>query len=292
MKLSVGLPVWNGERFLEGALHSILEQSFGDFELIISDNASTDRTAEICHSFDDSRIVYHHQPENRGAAWNFNRVFELANGEFFKWTAHDDLLAPNYFERCIDALHADPEAVLSYTGVQSIDEEGQQLGSFGATTDVTVDSPHIRFREMILKQHPCHHVFGVFRSSALRRSPLIGPYMASDRVLLAQLALMGRFQYVPEILFFWRRHSKQSIRFIKTPRSYTHWFDPNSQAKLIFPNWRLVKEYASVVEKADLSLKDRLGCWTWVAVWPVRYAPWLGVDILRCARVAVDDPLC
>ena len=127
MKLSVGLPVWNGEEFLEGAIRCILAQSFGDFELVISDNASTDRTAEICHSFDDSRIVYHRHEENLGAAWNFNRVFELCRGEFFKWAAHDDLVAPSYFQKCIDALHDDPEAILAYTGVHSIDENGQQL---------------------------------------------------------------------------------------------------------------------------------------------------------------------
>jgi len=271
-------------------MRCILAQSFGDFELVISDNASTDRTAEICHSFDDSRIVYHRQDENRGAAWNFNRVFELCQGELFKWAAHDDLVAPSFFQRCTEALLADPEAVLAYTGVHSIDEDGKQLGSIGATTSVTDGRPHRRFQVMILKQHPCHHIFGIFRASALRRSRLIGPYMASDRVLLAQLALMGRFQYIPQDLFLWRRHSQQSIRLIKTPLSYTHWFDPSSSARVIFPNWRLLKEYASVVAEADLSLRDRLGCWTWLAAWPVRYAPWLGVDTLRCARIAPDDP--
>ena len=89
---------------------------------------------------------------------------------------------------------------------------------------------------MILKQHPCYHIFGIFRSSALRRSRLIGPYMASDRVLLAQLSLMGPFHLVPEDLFFWRRHSQQSIRFIKTPLSYTRWFNPGSNARCVFPN--------------------------------------------------------
>jgi len=290
--LSIGLPVWNGEIFLEGAIRSILEQTYGDFELIISDNASTDRTAEICRSFDDSRIVCHCQSENRGAAWNFNHVFELSRGEFFKWAAHDDLLAPNHFERCMEALLTDSEAILSYTGVQAVDEQGQELGSFGATTELTGARPHRRFHEMILKQHPCYHIFGIFRSSALRRSRLIGPYMASDRVLLAQLSLMGPFHLVPEDLFFWRRHSQQSIRFIKTPLSYTRWFNPDSNAQCVFPNWRLLREYASVVAEADIGLVDRLGCWTWLAAWPFRYAPWLGVDPLRCTRIATDDPLC
>lgn len=289
MKLSIGLPVRDGERYLEGAVRSILEQTNGDFELIISDNASEDRTPEICRSFDDSRIVYHRQAKNLGAAWNFNHVFELSRAEYFKWAAHDDLLAPNHFERCIEALENDPQAVLSYTGVQSINEVGERLGSLEMTTELTVAKPHIRFHEMILKPHPCTHIFGFFRSSVLRRSRLIGPYMASDRVLLAQLALMGHFRIVPEDLFFWRRHSQQSIRFIKAPLSYTRWFDPDSSARHVFPNWRLLREYASVVAEADLSLESRLSCWAWLAVWPIRYAPWLGVDTLRSSRIAPND---
>ena len=97
-RVSIGLPVYNGENFLEFALDSILGQTFQDFELIISDNASTDATESICRRYaaKDSRIRYYRNPNNQGAAQNYNRVFALARGEYFKWAAHDDVCKPNY----------------------------------------------------------------------------------------------------------------------------------------------------------------------------------------------------
>ena len=95
-RVSVGIPVFNGERFLAETIESILAQTFKDFEIVISDNASTDRTEEICRSYAarDPRIRYNRNDTNRGAAWNHNRVFELARGEYFKWQSHDDFCAP------------------------------------------------------------------------------------------------------------------------------------------------------------------------------------------------------
>ena len=92
-RVSIGLPVYNGQEFLEETLHSILNQTFNDFELIICDNASTDRTAEICRSFAkrDRRIRYYRNEINLGAAKNFNGVFFLARGEYLKWSDNDDL---------------------------------------------------------------------------------------------------------------------------------------------------------------------------------------------------------
>src|SRR4051794_3298661 len=92
-KLSIGLPVYNGENFLAHAVDSILAQDFRDFELIISDNASTDRTAEICRGYaeSDPRVRYVRFETNQGGSRNFCYVFELARGEYFKWAAHDDV---------------------------------------------------------------------------------------------------------------------------------------------------------------------------------------------------------
>src|SRR5882762_1549884 len=116
-RISIGLPVYNGENFITDALESILGQTYTDFELIISDNASTDRTEALCKSYAarDPRIRYWRNAENLGAARNFNRVFELSSGEYFKWTAHDDVLAPDYLEKCIEASDRDPSVVLVYT---------------------------------------------------------------------------------------------------------------------------------------------------------------------------------
>jgi len=291
VKLSVGLPVRNGERFLAETLDCLLSQTFQDFELIISDNGSTDRTIEICQSYDDPRIQIERQDTNQGAAWNFNRVFELSKGEFFKWAAHDDLISPDYLERCMSALHHEPESVLCYTGVQVIDEAGDLLEETSVTTNAFALQAHKRFREMVLKQHPCNHIFGVFRSEALRKSRMMGKYMASDRVLLAQLTTFGKFHEIPLPLFFWRRHPWQSIRFMKTPQAYTRWFDPQAEGQFYFPNWRILREYHKVIAESDMGWVDRLKCSLWLWVWPLRYAPWLGLDILRFLRNMVRKDL-
>ena len=126
--VSIGLPVYNGEAHLAEALDSLLAQTFSDFELIISDNASTDRTAEICRAYAarDPRIRYTRQEQNRGAAWNYNRVFALASGRYFKWFSHDDLCSQNYFERCVEILERDPAVVLSYGKTTLVDESGER----------------------------------------------------------------------------------------------------------------------------------------------------------------------
>src|SRR5260370_25170151 len=115
--LSIGLFVYNGERFIEKTLHSILNQTFTDFELIISDNASTDRTGEIGQTYArrDSRIRYHRSEKNMGAGWNVRRVYELGTGKYFKQAAVDDLLEPGFLQRCVKALVRDPGGVLAYT---------------------------------------------------------------------------------------------------------------------------------------------------------------------------------
>ncbi len=116
VRLSIGLPVYNGERFLSAAIDSLLRQTFEDFELIISDNASTDATGAICRGYadQDRRIRYLPTKENIGSAPNFNRVIELASAPYFSWAAHDDVRAPQYLERCVEVLDRDPSVILAY----------------------------------------------------------------------------------------------------------------------------------------------------------------------------------
>src|SRR5712672_2829455 len=109
-RLSIGLPVYNGENFLAESIEALLGQSYEDFELIISDNASTDGTPDICRRYakQDSRIRYIRQPRNIGSAPNHNVVIERARGELFKHASHDDLYARDLLERCVAALDERP----------------------------------------------------------------------------------------------------------------------------------------------------------------------------------------
>src|SRR5687768_11197719 len=128
-RLSIGLPVYNGERYLQGAIESLLSQTFDDFELIICDNASTDRTQSICTAFAarDPRVRYFRNDRNVGAAGNFNLAFRRSRGRYFKWAAHDDLHEPDYLARCVAALDADPSAVLCQTATRVIDPVGSEV---------------------------------------------------------------------------------------------------------------------------------------------------------------------
>ena len=132
-KVSIGLAVYNGENYLEQAINSILSQTFRDFELIISDNASTDRTKEICLKYakQDPRICYHRNAVNIGGANNENLTFKMARGEYFRWAAHDDYCAPTLIEKCLEQLEKDPTVVLCHSKVIAIDGCGETLGPSG-----------------------------------------------------------------------------------------------------------------------------------------------------------------
>jgi glycosyltransferase involved in cell wall biosynthesis len=120
------MPVCNGQDTLEDAINAILAQTFADFELIISDCASSDRTEVICQSYAarDRRIRYVRNPVPIGAAGSYNRLVDLARGAYFKWVAHDDLIEPDYLEQCVAALDSDPGIVLAYARSQWIDARG------------------------------------------------------------------------------------------------------------------------------------------------------------------------
>ena len=125
--VTIGMPVYNGARFLAETLESILAQTFGDFELMITDNASSDATPDICrHYAADLRIRYYRHPKNLGAAVNYTSCFERSLSPFFKWAAHDDPWAPDLLEGCMTALTNHPDAVLAFARTLSIDADGRQ----------------------------------------------------------------------------------------------------------------------------------------------------------------------
>ena len=127
--VSIGLPVFNGAKHIRYALDSILAQTLDDIEVIISDNASTDGTDEICQNYAtlDKRIRYSRNDTNLGAAPNFNKVFSLAQGKYFQWAAHDDIYDTEFLQTCVTALETDSAIVLCFPEEVSIDDSGQFL---------------------------------------------------------------------------------------------------------------------------------------------------------------------
>lgn len=260
-RVSIGLPVYNGENFIRDAIDSILAQSYDDFELIISDNASTDRTREICEEYaaHDRRIRYYRNSENLGAAKNFNRTFELSTGEYFKWAAHDDIIAPTFIEKCVEVLDSDSSVVLCHSKTEFIDESGRLISVSTERLAFGARRPHERFREMALLKHGCFQAFGVMRTTTLRQTPGIGRYTASDRVLLAELALHGRFFEVPEHLFARRNHAGQSIITFRY-RDRIAWFDPSQVGKLRLETWSCLGKHFEAIMRPPLRWCDRLRC--------------------------------
>lgn len=119
-KVSIGLPVYNGEKFIKKRIENLLKQTFSDFELIISDNASTDSTFEICKQFEsmDPRIRCIKQEKNMGGVWNFNFVLKEAKGEYFLWVGVDDLLEPTFLEKNINILESQKNVVCSVSKIR------------------------------------------------------------------------------------------------------------------------------------------------------------------------------
>src|SRR3989338_1106721 len=144
--LSIGMPVWNAQNYIREALNSILKQSFKDFELIISDNGSTDKTQKICEQYakKDKRITYIRHETNRGAAWNYNYVVGLARGKYFKWAAHDDNLDPQFLRKCISVLEKDESVILAYTRAKLMDAKGVVTKLY--TDRLNLDSPRVSVR--------------------------------------------------------------------------------------------------------------------------------------------------
>lgn len=284
-RVSIGLPVYNGENYLGEALDSILAQSFEDFELIISDNASTDATAQICREYaaKDRRIRYYRNNTNVGAAKNFNRVFELSSGEYFKWASHDDVLAPDFILKCTQVLDRDPSVILCHSRTKIIGEHGEFLYNYNI--ELNFDSPRalFRFYDVVLLDHTCFPIFGIIRSEILRKTPLIDCYAASDRVLLGALSLYGRFFEIPEYLFFNRNHPQRSSR-VYDHRAVTVWFDPLKSGKIVFLFWKILLAYLVLIRRAPLSWYERIRCYGVVQKWMFKRWKNLAYDFVEAAR--------
>jgi hypothetical protein len=280
--ISIGLPVFNGEHYLEKAIESILAQSYGNFELILSDNASSDSTAEICARFEalDDRVQFERNTVNVGAAANFNRVVHRARGRYFRWAAHDDLLRETYLQRTLAALEAAPEAIASHSCVAFIDQDDHIVGDDPfPLRHVGSSQATERFADTVLIPHWSFWAFSLIRTEALLRTGLIGAYTSSDRVLIAQLALLGRFIEVPEVLFLSRDHPERALKRVPErlrlrrlfravgPLPAAEWYDPARRGQVVFPQWNLWRRYVDLVRRSSLTPSERTRCYAVLVRW-------------------------
>lgn len=261
--VSIGLPVRNGGKFVAEAIDSILGQTLADFELVISDNASTDRTPEICQTYaaGDRRIRFYRQERNIGAAGNFNLVFHRSSGKYFKWAAHDDVIHPHFLERCIAALKADPDALLCQSLVEIVESSSGRCERYDHTafgTDGARRSDRLAAR---LRARRCTEVFGVIRRDALQGTSLIADHVGADRTLLIELALRGRFIGVPEVLFVNRDHPERFTRRNKSLHAQAQWYAPDRSERRVLRTWTLYATCLHLVRRCVSESAERRRCY-------------------------------
>ena len=256
--ISVGVPVYNGTRYLRSAVESLLAQSFDDFDLTISDNASTDDTPEICAEFvrRDRRIRYVRQTQNIGGPRNWSFLARQAQGHYFKWAAANDVCHRDMLLKCKWALDAQPNAVLVFPRTQIIDEMGQPAEVYDDVLELIDPDPCKRFVQLLTRIGLNNAQHGLIRTSALLQTGLEAPYRASDITLLAELALHGTFVQVPEVLFY-RRVAPGATTLLQTPAEVRYFNDPLRRHGASFPLWRARMGLMAAVWRAPLTALQR-----------------------------------
>jgi len=289
-EISIGIPVYNGADFLGAAIESHLAQTFGDFELVISDNASTDGTEELCRGYakEDSRVRYIRQPVNIGANANYNETAKIAQGRFFRWAADDDVLLPEYLERTYGLLSKDDNAVLCHSFAAHIDENGKPLrladdgvgfvdekGTYVdgpdpnvATRQLRSPHPHVRFRDVLLHTKWCFEIFGLTRREVLIKTPLHQKFYGTDRVLLAEMALLGTWRVVEEPLWQRRSHSGASNNMSVWQKA--KWSNPDARKSVLPPVTNMIRGYLDAVSRTSLPPAEKAQCYAAVGVLAVQ----------------------
>jgi glycosyltransferase involved in cell wall biosynthesis len=294
-RLSIGLPVYNSEHYLPGSIEALLGQTYTDFELIISDNASTDGTREICESYarQDSRIRYIRQPRNIGLSPNHNFVVREARGEMFKWAAGDDLYGRDLLRCCVEALDEHPGVVLAHSYTAAIDADGTVTQALDYP--LATASPHApeRLRSFLLGSSGLFETngpqgrrlirvdnngilracdeYGVIRTSVLRQIAPLGSYHHSDRIVVVELILRGPFHITPDWLYFRRDHPDRTYNVSPSLRTRCEILDPVRKNRLRHPTARLVAEYfwgyVAAIQRAPISAADKRECYRDLAQW-------------------------
>lgn len=254
-RVSIGLPVYNGEEFIEFAINSILTQTFKDFELIISDNGSTDNTEKICRAYakKDRRIRYYRNKKNRGAAWNFNRVFKLSKGTYFKWVAADEGIEPRFLEEAVSILDNDLTSILVNSKFIIHDEYKKRVVK--RDYDYELQSPYARkrfYKLYAITPNPIYPIWGLIRSDVLKKTHLIRPFVNSDHCLVMELLLKGKFVQLPDFLTHLRTHP-EAYHKISNKSSYVkgkaeaRWFDPKNKSSIVLPQCKMIWEFFCLI---------------------------------------------
>lgn len=289
-RITVGLPVYNGQKYLEAAIESHLAQSFGDFELVISDNGSTDATGDICGRYAqlDARVKYLKSPINRGILWNHRRVFEPIDPStpYFRWAGADDILEPGLLAAMVEVLDTRPEIEAVMPATKNIDEEGTVIRTMERS--LNLESPDVfeRARQILLANYQHVIAYGLLRAPSLRCMRTGPHYIGWDPVFIWELALRGQvFQLVEPALL--RRFHQGSISRVKTVKEMRKWVEPGTSAGMNFPHWAWAYERTRSLLATPMNLGEKLR----ITMFLMRTTLWqrqqLARDITQATRRAL-----
>jgi glycosyltransferase involved in cell wall biosynthesis len=308
-RVTIGIPVYNGQKYIRFTLDSLVAQTFGDLEIIVTDNCSTDSTPQIVQEFAarDPRVKYIRNEVNLGPARNYNISVAAASGEYFKWNPHDDVCAPTFIEKCVDVLDRDKSVVLAYPRTNVIDSDGKVSYPYEYELELGDPQPHVRFGRIVNvnhKIHGAHELYGLTRTAELRKTPGFCTHVRGDSVLIARLLLLGRFHRIEEHLFYNRDHTDRSSKYIQKrnvrkgsrlsryigcgPLPAAEWWDPKLKGKIVFPEWRVLREYIRAVQETELSVADRLACYRTLSAFALRHTPKMGRDVVIATEQLVN----
>jgi len=264
-RVIIGIPVYNGENYLREAVESVLTQTFTDFQLVISDNASTDATPDICYQYAkrDNRVIHVRQGENIGAAPNHNYLFMNygKDAPYFKWQAHDDTIEPDYLKRCVELLDADTNSSLAIAHCRAviINEHGTRVSTCDHEVRLSGKSPSDRFWRLLWAGY-FTEVFGLMRSSMVRGTKLQGSFAGADRNFVAEMILQGDVGYVEDYLFARRDHPDCYCRLKDTETKHL-WFDSKAKKEMLkYLGLHKSKVYLSAIATLPIPTRERFRC--------------------------------
>lgn len=303
-KVTIGMPVYNGQEYLQDAVEAILRQSFDDFELVIADNCSTDETPEICAALAaaDARIRYVRQPENLGAIGNFNALVHLATGKYFKWAAHDDLMESSFLQRCVEALEQDDSLAWCHTQSDMIDAEGRSFRDLLPPDDEALrigldgeiswkghprdgfdsSDPIARFKGVILGTNWCVDSYGLFRLETLKRTRLLLNFYGAEKVLMGEISLLGRYHEVPELLFYQRVHNKASSNLDSASEQASFAESKRKSNPFVSTRLPILAAHLGAVAHTPLSWSQKLRGYLAVLQYLFQIGKWKGVITKLC----------
>lgn len=260
-KVVIGLPVYNGQKFIAKAIESHLGQTYGDFTLVIADNGSTDSTPAICEDYarKDDRVKVTRSPQNRGILWNHRRVMEFIESprQYFRWAAADDIMEPDLLRAMVEVLDTRPEVEACVPDTKNIDDDDKIIASMARALDLQQPDVVERAKHILWGHYQMVIAFGLFRASTLQQLRTRPDYIGWDFVFVWELALRG-LMVQPTGSVLLRRFHKGAMSHVKTAKEMKKWVEPNSKAGMAFPHWTWAYERWQALFRTPLTTRQKL----------------------------------